>query len=153
MAEKSLMEQHIQKAQYGTPKVNPDEQRHYLGTFRERISLMMTIAEVTSHQHLDAFTTEITAHPDYQLILNGHIDQANLAPYLKLASQHQVRLTIRQEAIYGEAPDELGLIVASNQAINQNPISLNKKYPQKIAPTPPTVAPKRSWWQRLWHRD
>jgi len=152
MAEKSLMEQHIQNAQYGTPKVNPDEQRHYLGTFRERVSLMMTIAEVTSHQHLDAFTTEIPAHPDYQLILNGHIDQADLAPYLKLASQHQVRLTIRQEAIYGTAPDELGLIVASDHAINQNPISLSKKYPPKVTTTPATNEPKRSWWQRLWRR-
>ncbi|AYM03615.1 YueI family protein [Levilactobacillus yiduensis] len=147
MAEKSQMEQHLQNSVYGTPKINPDEQRHYLGTFRERVSLAMTIAEVTDRKSLDAFITEITAHPDYQVILNGHIDQADLAPYLKLASQHNLKFTIRQDTIYGVNDSDLGLIVASDTAINQNPISLSKKYPEKPAEKP--TAPKKSWFDKL----
>lgn len=147
MAEKSQMEQHLQNSVYGTPKINPDEQRHYLGTFRERVSLAMTIAEVTDRANLDAFITEITAHPDYQVILNGHIAQADLAPYLKLASQHNLKFTIRQDTIYGVNDSDLGLVVASDTAINQNPISLNKKYPEK--PAEKTTAPKKSWFDKL----
>jgi len=39
MAEKSQMDKHLQNSTFGAPKVNPDEQRRYLGTFRERVSL------------------------------------------------------------------------------------------------------------------
>ena len=86
MSEKTPMEQHLQTAMYGTPKINPDEQRKYLGTFRERVSLAMTIAEVTNRDNISDFVTEITDHPNYQVIFNGHIDQADLAPYLKLVN-------------------------------------------------------------------
>lgn len=148
MAEKSQMEQHLQNSVYGTPKINPDEQRHYLGTFRERVSLAMTIAEVTDRQNLDAFITEISAHPDYQVIFNGHINQTDLAPYLKLASQHNLKFTIKQDTIYGVNDTDLGLVVASDEAINQNPISLAKKYPAKT-PTDSTSAPKKNWFDKL----
>ena len=129
MPEKSSMEQHLDAAMYGTPKIKPDEQRHYLGTFRERVSLAMTIAEVVDHQNLAAFITEITEHPDYQVLLNGHIAQSDLGPYLKVASQHNVKFTIRQDTIYGINDSDLGLIVASDEAINQAPIALSQKYP------------------------
>lgn len=130
MAEKSQMDKHLQNSTFGVPKVNPDEQRRYLGTFRERVSLAMTIAEVTDRNNVDAFVTEITAHPNYQVILNGHIDQADLAPYLKLASQHSLKFTIRNDIFYGMAEDDYGLIVASDHAINENPVDLTKKYPK-----------------------
>ncbi|CAJ1228642.1 YueI family protein [Levilactobacillus zymae] len=142
MTEKSSMEQHLDAAMYGTPKIKPDEQRHYLGTFRERVSLAMTIAEVVDHQNLAAFITEITDHPDYQVILNGHIAQSDLGPYLKVASQHNVKFTIRQDTIYGLADSDLGLVVAAETAINQSPIALAKKYPDEAAPTAqPTKKP------------
>lgn len=131
MAEQSQMDKHLQNSTFGVPKVNPDEQRRYLGTFRERVSLAMTIAEVNDRNNLDAFITEITAHPDYQIILNGHIDQADLAPYLKLAAQHNLKFTIRNDIFYGMAADDYGLIVASNHAINDNPVTLAKKYPNQ----------------------
>lgn len=148
MAEKSQMDQHLQNAMYGTPKINPDEQRHYLGTFRERVSLAMTIGEVTDRQNLPDFVTEITTHPDYQVIFNGHINQTDLAPYLKLTSQHNLKFTIREDTIYGVNDSDLGLVVASDQAINQNPISLTKKYP--VTSTKPTPTPaKKTWFDKL----
>jgi len=148
MAEKSQMEQHLQNSVYGTPKINPDEQRHYLGTFRERVSLAMTIGEVTDRQNLDDFITEISAHPDYQVILNGHIDQADLSPYLKLACQHNLKFTIKQDTIYGVNDSDLGLVVASDTAINQNPISLAKKYPSTPQKATPAI-PKKNWFDKL----
>ena len=30
------LQKHLDAGRYGTPQVNPDEQRKYLGTFRER---------------------------------------------------------------------------------------------------------------------
>ncbi len=37
---------HLDKGLYGTPLVNPEEQHKYLGTFRERCYLSMTVAEM-----------------------------------------------------------------------------------------------------------
>lgn len=148
MSEKTPMEQHLQTAMYGTPKINPDEQRKYLGTFRERVSLAMTIAEVTNRDNISDFVAEITDHPNYQVIFNGHIDQADLAPYLKLVGQHNLKFTIREEAIYGINDSDLGLVVASDQAINQSPITLRDKYPTSSAET--TSSPtKTSWFDKL----
>ncbi|GEO65997.1 YueI family protein [Levilactobacillus spicheri] len=153
MTEKSPMEEHLQTAMYGTPKINPDEQRHYLGTFRERVSLTMTIAEVVDRQNLSPFITEITAHPDYQVILNGHIDQADLGPYLKVASQHNVKFIIRQDTIYGVNDSDLGLVVASDTAINVAPVALSKKYPAPSATDAPTQPKKEGWLSRLFHDE
>ncbi|MGX6428196.1 YueI family protein [Levilactobacillus yonginensis] len=153
MAEKSQMEQHLQNSVYGTPKINPDEQRHYLGTFRERVSLAMTIAEVTDRKNLDAFITEISAHPDFQVILNGHIEQTDLGPYMKLASQHNLKFTIKQDEIYGVNDTDLGLVVASDHAINENPILLAKKYPanRDLTTTNAKTPAKTSWLDKLLH--
>ncbi|HIW71253.1 MAG TPA: YueI family protein [Candidatus Levilactobacillus faecigallinarum] len=150
MTEKSPMDEHLQTAMYGTPKINPDEQRHYLGTFRERVSLTMTIAEVMDRNNLTNFLTEITAHPSYQVILNGHIDQTDLAPYMKLASQNNVQFVIRQDAIYGINDSDLGLVITSDTAINVNPVALAKKYPAKTTPDTPAKK-KTSWLDRLLH--
>ena len=47
MAEvKTAMEQRIDNAIYGPPKIKPDEQRKYLGTFRERVCLTISVAEL-----------------------------------------------------------------------------------------------------------
>jgi len=153
MTEKSPMDEHLQTAMYGTPKINPDEQRHYLGTFRERVSLTMTIAEVVNRQNLSAFLTEITAHPTFQVILNGHIDQADLAPYLKIASQHNVKFIIRQDTIYGVNDSDLGLVVTSDTAINQAPVALAKKYPATDTATDNSTPKKPSWLDRLFHEN
>ena len=41
---KSEIDQRIQNGIYGTPKIKPDEQRHYMGTFRERVWLTILVA-------------------------------------------------------------------------------------------------------------
>lgn len=153
MSEKSSMEEHLEASMYGTPKINPDEQRHYLGTFRERVSLTMTIAEVVDRQNLDAFMTEITAHPDFQVILNGHIDQADLGPYLKVASQRNVKFVIRQDEIYGLNDSDLGMVIAADHAINVTPVALAQKYPAPTAPETPVKPKKEGWLTRLFHES
>lgn len=151
MTDKSPMEEHLQSAMYGAPKINPDEQRHYLGTFRERVSLTMTIAEVRDRNNLEAFITEITAHPDYQVILNGHIDQADLGPYMKVASQNNVQFSIKQDTIYGISDSDIGLVVCTNAtAINVAPVALRQKYPTET-PSPTATPKKKGLLDRLFH--
>lgn len=43
---KDDVQSHLDKGMYGTPLVNPEEQNKYMGTFRERCYLSMTVAEM-----------------------------------------------------------------------------------------------------------
>ena len=47
------LEKRLDTGMYGTPRVNPDEQRKYLGTFRERCYLSMTVTEMKKIARID----------------------------------------------------------------------------------------------------
>lgn len=53
-------DQHLQNAIYGTPKINPDEQRKYLGTFRERVGLTINVDQLQQADWTKAFEQELT---------------------------------------------------------------------------------------------
>ena len=40
------LKKHLDSGRYGAPKVNPDEQKKYMGTFRERCYVTMTIEQM-----------------------------------------------------------------------------------------------------------
>ncbi|XIF20417.1 MAG: Hypothetical protein AJITA_01175 [Acetilactobacillus jinshanensis] len=116
----------------GTPKLNPDEQRKYLGTFRERVSLGIKIGDLKSHQAFIGFQKELKSHPKYVLIINGNLSPNLTTPYLTYASQHNVQFNMKTDSFYRTSPNDYGLIYASHQnAINQYPINVMNKYPVK----------------------
>ncbi|ANZ61702.1 hypothetical protein AYR62_03960 [Secundilactobacillus paracollinoides] len=133
MPEKDQMSAHLDNAMYGTPMLHPDEQRQYLGTFRERVSLLVTVQEIRDKQFQDALTQEISAHPDYQVIFNGHLEAAELAPYMGIASKAGTKFTIVSDDFYPHQPDSAGFVVVAKNAINVYPIEATKKYPDKPA--------------------
>lgn len=121
---------HLQSGLYGVPQLHPDEQRKYLGTFRERVSLAMTINEVTAADNMIGFEKELVAHPDYRVLLNGMIDQDSLAPYITLAHQHNVNFTLTSNSEDPAGAEIMGLVVATEKtAINEPVIAINEKYP------------------------
>lgn len=150
MPDKDQMTSHLDNAMYGTPKLHPDEQRTYLGTFRERVSLLMSIQQVQNAEYLPVFQAELTAHPDYQVILNGHAGTASLKPYLQIAGQLQRAFTIVQDDFYGNKPTDSGLVVISKKAINQYPIKVEDKADQQPASTQPSKQPAQpTFWDKM----
>ena len=55
------LQEHLNKGMYGTPKLKPDEQRKYLGTFRERVDLTVTFAQLNSEKYYPAIQKELEA--------------------------------------------------------------------------------------------
>lgn len=108
----------LQNAIHGTPKLNPDEQRRYLGTFRERVAISMTVSQIKTHQYEVPFVAQLKKHPDYQLLINGNIDQHLIGPYLKAASQESLKFTIKTDSIYTTNDQDLALILAAPDSIN-----------------------------------
>ncbi|WP_288528175.1 YueI family protein [uncultured Secundilactobacillus sp.] len=148
MADRDDLTSHLDNAIYGTPKLHPDEQRQYLGTFRERVSLRMTIQQVTDQIGLAGFKAELEANPDFHVIFNGHIDSQALSPYMQAASAAKIEFTIVQDAFYGDQPTSSGLIVASDHAIDAYPIDVTQKYPETSSATQNTTE-KKSFGDRL----
>lgn len=150
MPDKDQMTSHLDNAIYGPPKLRPDEQRTYLGTFRERVSLLMSIQQLQHGEYLPSFEAELKAHPDYQVIFNGHTGMAALKPYLQIAGQLQRAFTIVQDDFYGGQPTDSGLVVISKTAINQYPIKVEDKAGNQPAATQQNTSEEPStFWTKM----
>ena len=70
--EKSAAQQRIDNAVYGTPKIKPDEQRKYLGTFRERVCLTISVQELQEQDWTKALTAELDRGIGNLVFINGN---------------------------------------------------------------------------------
>lgn len=87
------LQNHMNKGMYGTPQINPDERRKYLGTFRERVDVVITFEELNNPESLLDLSQEMSIHPDFRLIINGQVDAASLSKLVKLANDHGIDFT------------------------------------------------------------
>ena len=85
--EKSSLEQRLQNGVYGTPKINPDEQRRYLGTFRERVCLTISNAQIKERSWTTAVETELKKGVVTQVFINGNLPDQLTHPYVQVIAQ------------------------------------------------------------------
>ena len=142
-------DKHLQSALYGTPKVNPDEQRRYLGTFRERVCLTVGIEELTQDEWTQGFAKEIATEQAEIIFFNGNIDQSKLRPYILTATKSGVNFTIKTNPEYRTNPDNLAIVVASKKAIYVQTVDIAKKYQPDQAGDQSAAPKKKSFWSRL----
>lgn len=146
------LEKRLDTGMYGTPRVNPDEQRKYLGTFRERCYLSMTVTEMKKK---DNQKTLLNALPDYQgalVLLNGKLPESIQTDYITLLTQQQMEFRIVSDAQDAD-PDSIGLLIAGKEAVNQDVIDIEQKYPAATTQSDKEQEQpeKTSFWKRLFH--
>lgn len=91
---KDELQQHLDKGRFGAARVNPDEQRKYLGTFRERCFASMTIKEMRNQQDREHLISEIQKYPEGKLLINGAVDGNLQNEFIALASKNSVDFTM-----------------------------------------------------------
>lgn len=138
MSEDDVSSRLEQSSMGGTPKVNPDEQRRYLGTFRERVSLAIQIKDLSNPNAVNALQEEFDNNNSYQLIINGNLDHDVVSPFIRLASQNNIKFVIKTDLFYRTAPDNYGVVYANSQSINVNPVDFEEKYNQQDTTTDPS---------------
>lgn len=138
MKEPDFVASRLDTALSGPPQLRPDEQRQFLGAFRERVSLVITVSQLRDVNCLKGFKQELHHHPNYRIIFNGHVDDTILTPYMQIANDHSMSFTIVSDEQYKAYSDSAGLVVVSDVAINVSPISIDQKYPQLEKPTTTT---------------
>ena len=146
------LEKRLDTGMYGTPRVNPDEQRKYLGTFRERCYLSMTVTEMKKK---DNQKTLLNALPDYQgalVLLNGKLPESIQTDYITLLTKQQMEFRIVSDA-QDAGPDSIGLLIAGKEAVNQDVIDIEQKYPAATTQSDKEQEQpeKMSFWKRLFH--
>lgn len=125
------LQEHLNKGMYGTPQLKPDEQRKYLGTFRERVALTMTFAQLNSGKYYDALEQELKKHPDYRMTINGKVDQKQLTKLLTLANNTNVAFTCNTDQSLPNAASDFAVVFADKkQAIHHEIIDIAKLYPE-----------------------
>ena len=150
--EKSAVDQRLQNAVYGTPKINPDEQRHYLGTFRERVCLTISVAQLGERDWSDALRLELKKGIGKLVFLNGNLDDEQLRPYMLAAVQEHASFTLKTDPEFSTAPEKLAVVVAAKTAVYQSPVDVAKRYPNLSNPVSQVKSPaKQGFWQRLFH--
>ncbi|ALS02190.1 hypothetical protein ATZ33_12595 [Enterococcus silesiacus] len=143
------LQKHLDNAMYGTPLLKPEEQRKYMGTFRERCYLTMTIAQMKNAENKTNFLKELEQHPDATVLLNGAMAIDLQSAYIKLINERKIRFTVVNDFVEN-TPDALGLILTAKEAVNEPTIDIEQKYP-KQASTNQTEQPKQSFWHKLFH--
>lgn len=142
------LQNHMNKGMYGTPQINPDERRKYLGTFRERVDVVITFEELHNPESLLDLSQEMSIHPDFRLIINGQVDAAALSKLVKLANDHGIDFTATSDRSLPNASTDFAVVFCDKtQAIHKETIDIFECYPKK---TENSSQPKhRSLLERL----
>lgn len=146
---KKEVQDYLEKGLYGSPQIKPDEKRKYLGTFRERIYLSMTIAEMDNPRNLTYFKEELATHPNHQVLINAAVASTIQNSYMIATQKANESFKIVDTENQSE-PDAIGLVYAAETAVNIEPISVTEKYGQTEQATPSpnqlTDTTKKTTW-------
>ena len=143
------LQNHLDNAMYGTPLLKPEEQRKYMGTFRERCYLTMTIEQMKKTEDKANFLKELAQYPDATVLLNGAMASDLQSAYIKLINERQTKFTVVNDFVEN-TPNALGLVLTSNEAVNEETIDIEQKYPKQTS-TEATEQPKKGFWHKLFH--
>ncbi|WP_242364113.1 YueI family protein [Limosilactobacillus antri] len=155
---KSAVEQRLDNGIYGTPQIKPDEQRRYLGTFRERVCLTISVAELHEQSWAAALAAEFKRGYGQLVFLNGNLPHEEIRPYVRAAAQAGVSFTMKTDPEFKTDPRSLAVVVAAKEAVYQSPVDVKKRYPQLVSSGPATKAATKDkqhggFFYRLFHRE
>lgn len=142
------LQQHLDKSLYGAPKINPEEQAKYLGTFRERCLLSMTKSEMQNPKLQTTLKNHLAEFKGYKALLNAKLPESLQTTYLTILSQAQIPFTVT-ESSQPCNEDSIGLLIVDSQAVNEAIIDIAEKYPQNTKDKEPTPKKHESFWHKL----
>lgn len=139
----------LQKAS-GETRLNPDEQRLYMGTYRERVVLLVTFEDLANLPVMQAFDTICqklaSNHSPLFLKLSPSLAVKQQISLMKLAQAHGITASIIDEKI-GQSP--YALVFHTDHAVDLEEISLEVIFPNLIKKEEKKEDSKPSFWKKL----
>ncbi|MFP3512084.1 YueI family protein [Peribacillus sp. SIMBA_075] len=118
------VEDYLEQGIYGPKEIKPEERREFLGTLRERVVIVLKKSQVFEMNVYPEIEQMMKRHPRSNLFLNGQMDYQYLGKYIKLAISHNIPYKI---VLNKDHNSDLGLVLAENNAINNEVIYIEKK--------------------------
>ncbi|WP_157842996.1 YueI family protein [Bacillus sp. FJAT-44742] len=135
---------YIQEGIHGSRRVNPDEQRRFLGTFRERVLIALTKEQVMKKGTYPEVEEMIKKYPDAHLLVNGLIGHKAVSEYTRLASENGIHA---QRVTDHDSNTDIGLLLASDIAVDNEEIFIEDEKSEEQE-----TDKKPSFFQRLFGR-
>lgn len=108
---------------FGQPQLKPDEKRSFLGNFRERVALALTIQQLRTVKAESLVRNVLTRYPGLRIYINGRMGKTLINRYLKLAVELDYPFTIlAQNGMRVSQPlteQDFGLVIAGTQKITR----------------------------------
>ena len=139
----------LQKAS-GENRLDPDQQRLYMGTFRERVLLTLSFSEATSKDfqgHFSAICKELkNKYPQLFLKISPNLSDSLQISLMKEAQAIQITTTIVDEKL---AASQFALLFHTDHAVDLEHISLYQVFPVLFKKTPQKTKEKKGFWKKL----
>lgn len=148
------VEDRVMQGINGKPQLKIDEQRRFLGNFRERVIFTLSFQQLDDGAYANALKKDLAKNPGAHLFLNGAITDAQQANWLSVASVNHLAFTFVNDN-KDDTPDDLAVVYAGDTAINLPEVDLLKKYPVALPnmagenQAPPTK--KGGFWADLFN--
>ncbi|GGI65021.1 MULTISPECIES: YueI family protein [Enterococcus] len=141
------LQQRIDQSASGTPLLKPDEQAKYLGTFRERCYVSMTVAQMKKETSQTLLIRALTKYPEAKILINGHLPTTLQSNYIQTVTskQHAFTIVTPKSAL---TEDAIGLLLVSDQAVHEEVIDIEEKFQKKTTSTKQPVKDKKSFWNK-----
>lgn len=143
------LENRLDRASSGEYRLNPDEQKRYLNTYRERVLLAIDIAQAQNILLKPYFGTILTHYDNqYETVfvkICGKLPNELSGYYLKLATIHHFEGQILAEA----DADSYGIVIHTDQAVNHAEISLEACFPDIKLTEQAKETDKKSFFAKL----
>ena len=142
-----LSKQLLEKA-HGGPKLNPDEQRRYLGTFEERVLGYADISTANSSELEHGFFSILEVFQEKVAILfvkiSPNIEFDKQVFYLRQAKERNCQATIVSD---DQITSPFGLVIHTNEPVQVDEKDLRLAF-SSLWEEKKAEAPKKSIWKR-----
>lgn len=116
---KPTVDDYLQQGIYGPKELKPEEKRLYLGTYRERVIIVLTQLQVSEENVYKEVEQSMQKNRQAHLFLNGHMNYSFLSKYIQKANELSITYTVVTNKDYNS---KYGLVFAHDYAVNKDDI-------------------------------
>ncbi|MCT4619029.1 MAG: YueI family protein [Marinisporobacter sp.] len=122
MNNQSELEKYVEYGVAGTPQIKADEKKHWLGEFRERITFALNFEQINRKEAIKMVEEKCKDGRVNKLILENSVLDTIAEKYMDVAKKYDKEY----KTIDMNTNKEIALVLASNEAVNEKDILIEK---------------------------
>lgn len=119
---------YLTEGMYGTRLPKEKERENFLGTYRERIVLALTVGQVMTDAGIKHLEEAMQHNKDTTLLINGHVSPEYITEEKNLAKKYGIPYTIITNE---ESSTNIGAVLTYDYAIDKEKIFIETETPSK----------------------